>query len=462
MARSKIFEALFDEAGKQAKKGGDALKGTPHTGEDFEALLEEVGKEEVPKSVKPPGIKTISSKKNKAISPKISKTDKKPREQTPKQTVTRADSHSSGQPNRQISRHSSRQLNEHSTEHTTGQPTGHTIKHSTGQPSEHFSEKSFKHSAINSFGKPFSWMTQNQKIVFSFLVDNKNQILTYDSISLATGVPYGSVRRIIKRLTQRKYLSPPQRYRDGAIQGLSYNIDEKICQQFKEQEFFEHSIGHSIGHTTGHTIEQSFAQSDGRTFKRADNRTVDYNSSSSFLKKTTTWLDNELATNPELGYWRQKGLTAKQIQNWIKEAGCDPELMIQYLCYCRFEMIDLGLEKSKPIHNVFNWFWKIIEKTCSYPQPQGYKSFQEKQIEEKTKLLERKKAEIEKIEKVERELAEAEIEEQFRKMMADPESEQYQRCFERLSALFQKRARKGGRAFEDAMRKEFKEEWKKG
>jgi len=111
-------------------------------------------------------------------------------------------------------------------------------------------------------------------------------------------------------------------------------------------------------------------------------------SSSSYIDKTTTKgnIESILSSNPELGYWRNKGLTEKQIDQWMKTAKCSLENMIQYLCYCRFEMVDLNLEESKPVENVFNWFFKMLERTGSYPKPKGYKSHQEKQIEQKKRL----------------------------------------------------------------------------
>ncbi len=70
----------------------------------------------------------------------------------------------------------------------------------------------------------------------------------------------------------------------------------------------------------------------------------------------------------------------------MKTAECNLENMIQYLCYCRFEMVDLGMEESKPVKNVFNWFFKILERTGSYSKPKGYKSYWEKQIIEQRDL----------------------------------------------------------------------------
>lgn len=407
MARSKIFEALLEEAGKQAKRGGEALKGTTPIG----------AKKEV-----------------------VPQTDSQTVSKTVRQTLRQ----SNERPNGQSDRHSDSQIDT---------PIDSQIdRHSNRQSKEQSNRQSNRHSARHAFEDQFHWMSKNQIAIFSFLIDNKSRLTTLETISNCTGVPYGTVRGVIRKLVQKKCLSPPQRYRDGAAQGFSYNVDEGVCQQFKKHKYYRQSLRQP----NEQSKTQSSRQSDKQTVFQTGKQTVCLYSSSSFIKKPTTWLDNELAQNPELGYWRQKGLTSKQIQNWIDTTGCDPELIIQYLCYCRYEMVDLGVEETKPVNNVFNWFFKIIEKNCSYPKPKGYKSFQERQIEEKSRLLEKRKAEAEKIKNIERALAEAEIEAEFLEMIANPDGDLYKQCFDSLSDFEKKRSRKGGKAFDAAMLRVFK------
>jgi hypothetical protein len=160
-----------------------------------------------------------------------------------------------------------------------------------------------------------------------------------------------------------------------------------------------------------------------------------------------------LSTHPELGYWRQKGLTAKQILQWIKIAGCCLENMIQYLCFCRFEMIDLNMEKSKPVDNVFNWFFRIIEKTGAYPKPKGYKSFSEKQLEAERQLVEQKEQETREAQALYRRKVEAELDKKFWDMMNNPEGDVYKKCFDCLNDFQKKRT--CGKGFEMSMRSAF-------
>jgi hypothetical protein len=178
-------------------------------------------------------------------------------------------------------------------------------------------------------------------------------------------------------------------------------------------------------------------------------------SSSSYIHTTTKKIEPTLTTHPELGYWRQKGLTSKQIEQWMKTTGSTFENLIQSLCHCRFEMVDMNLEESKPIENVFNWFFRIIERTGHYPKPKGYKSFEEKQIEQEQKIIEDKEKRIQELKELSRKKWENEQEEKFWLVMNDKNGDLYKKCHSKLNS-FEKNL-KGGPVFEKSMRKVFDE-----
>ena len=252
-----------------------------------------------------------------------------------------------------------------------------------------------RHEALD----PFHWITENQAKVLSFLINQSHKITRLSDISKHTDVAYGSVRGALRTLVKENCITKPVRYRRGKFHGISYQINDAICMQFKKSVHYRQM---------------------GRQNKRqTDTKTGPLNSSSSF-KETTTNLKNILNSHPELEYWRKKGLTSKQIKQWMKAAECDSDIMIRYLCYCRYEMEITGLETSKPVHNVFNWFFKIIEKTGHYPKPKGYKSFQELKNEQERLILRDQKKEAEMAEKIYRERLEIERRKIFFEMMNDP------------------------------------------
>jgi|GEM_PF-6904044 len=193
-------------------------------------------------------------------------------------------------------------------------------------------------------------------------------------------------------------------------------------------------------------------------------------SSSSYINKKTTTTKGEfhnstsvelaaiaqvLATHPELGYWRQKKLSPQQIKKWMELTGASLESMIQSLCHCRFEMVELDLEQQRDIKNVFNWFYRIIERAGFYPRPKDYQSFEEKQIEMEKKLLAEKQERARVLKELRRQKIEAEREIAFQEMLADPSGELYQACFSRLNRFTQET--KLVSLFERAMRDAFEQ-----
>jgi hypothetical protein len=181
-------------------------------------------------------------------------------------------------------------------------------------------------------------------------------------------------------------------------------------------------------------------------------------SSSSLLNKTTTKskIETILGENPELGYWRQKGLTKKQIEEWIKVAGCNLENMIKYLCYCRFEMVDMGVEESKPVKKVYDWFFRIIEKTGHYPKPKGYRSYEEKEIERQKNFLEEKQKHLSELRELREKEKVIERDLQFEKMLKDPESEIHKRVLGMLNN-YSRKLKPNSKGFIRSMRIAFDE-----
>ena len=134
----------------------------------------------------------------------------------------------------------------------------------------------------------------------------------------------------------------------------------------------------------------------------------------------------------------------------MKTAECGLDMIIQYLCYCRFEMVDLDFEKSKPIENVFNWFFKILEKTGGYPKPKGYKSFREKKIKAEYQIAEQKEKEAKELHELYQRKFKADQDKNFWNMMNDQEGELFKKCFKKLNVFQRKKTT--GKGFEMSMR----------
>ena len=118
-------------------------------------------------------------------------------------------------------------------------------------------------------------------------------------------------------------------------------------------------------------------------------------------------------------------------------------------------MVDLNLEESKPVKNVFDWFFRLIEKTGGYPKPKGYKSFREKQLETEREIVAKREKETKELKELFDRKKKAEEDIRFWAMMNDPEGEAYKTTFAKLSPFEQKL--KSGQAFEAAMQGVFEE-----
>ena len=309
--------------------------------------------------------------------------------------------------------------------HPPNQPPNHPPEHPPSHLPESFSDK-------NIFNDPVWTLTDKQATVLAFMIESNPPSTRKKDICQYTGISEGTVKDSLRKLIKNRFILETKQFRHGRFQGFSFIKNDELCERFMRERWRQPPNHPPILFPNHPPVQPPNHPPSYLSTCPTPEPSTSY-SSSSLIKKPTTMLDDELAQNPELGYWRQKGLTNKQIQNWIDSTGCDPELIIQYLCYCRYEMVDLGLEESKPVNNALNWFFKIIEKNCSYPKPKGYKSFPERQIEEKKRLLEKKKAEVEELKNIERALAEAEIEVKFLEMMAQPDSDLYKKCFDGLT-----------------------------
>jgi hypothetical protein len=157
-----------------------------------------------------------------------------------------------------------------------------------------------------------------------------------------------------------------------------------------------------------------------------------------------------------LGYWREKGLTARQVEEWMKISDTNLSDIIQSLCHCRYEMVDMKLEEIKPVENVFNWFFRMIERVGHYPAPKGYKSFLAKRIERERQLIQDREREIAEIQAIREKKRSQERELAFQRMMNEPEGELFQACVDRLPPMA-KQIDRSGRMFEEVMRSTFEE-----
>ena len=277
---------------------------------------------------------------------------------------------------------------------------------------------------INTKGKPkISLSARQSQIYLWFKNKGKTGIFNKGLIQQQLRIPYISIRKAVQKL------------QNCGILELNYDTCQKLYE-YKLNEKIEVKL---ITKGAGSYQDQN------RTF-------------SSSSKITTTKnidLQNFLTSDPRSLYWTDKGLSEKQLQNWIEETKMSVEEIIESLEHCWFEMVHLGKEEKKDIRDVLSWFYKTVRKVGFYPPPKGFKHYEELRAEEMAKARKKRETAIEKLQEEARKDYELKRQSEFWEIMADHESEKYKRCFEKLNK-FEKQL-KGGPTFEKAMRKAFDE-----
>jgi hypothetical protein len=337
------------------------------------------------------------------------------------------------------------------THYPTDYPTDYPTVGTTGYPAE------WK----NKVADPVWALTHKQAKVLFYLVNQPDSIAQRERISRETEIPVPTVKHCIKVLSADGFISKPTKYVNRSFQGFSYTVNQGLCRQFIEKRGHEFagmknypSHYPTLYPTDCPTVDPTHYPTLGMSHGLSDGLS-DHYSSSIESKTTTTDFETLLKTDPELGYWQEKGLQCQQVLKWMEETGMTGPVMLQSLKHCRFDMVDRDIEETKPVQNVFNWFYSIIKRSGHYPKPTGYRSWNEKMIEIEQSLLDEQEAEIRRMEELRTRRYRLEAERKFQEMMNDPDGETYKAVYARLST-FEKQLG-SGLPFEKAMRSRFEE-----
>lgn len=334
---------------------------------------------------------------------------------------------------------------------TTHYPSSYPTDHPTHGPTDHPTD--WKNKAAD----PVWALTHRQAKVLFYLVNQPDSIAQRERISKDTEIPVPTIKHCIKVLAADGFISKPTKYVNRSFQGFSYTVNQGLCRQFLEKRGHEFSGSNDYPalYPTDCPTHYPAVGTSGGTSHGLSDRLSDHYSSSIESKTTTINLETLLKTDPELGYWQEKGLQCQQVQKWMEETGMSQVIMLQSLKHCRFDMVDREIEESKPVQNVFNWFYTIIKRSGHYPKPAGYKSWSEKLMEIEQALIEEQEAEIRRMEELRTRRYKLEAERKFQEMMSDPNGETYKAVYGRLSK-FEKELG-DGMPFETAMRTRFDE-----
>ena len=283
-------------------------------------------------------------------------------EHTTEHTTTHLTEQVLTQPHNHTSTQAYNQPHNHTTKHTTTQSsnikTNHTptqpINQSTNQP-PNLNNKQFEILRYIYFNRPFK-------------VKGKN------GLEGILNINYGNVRNSLVSLTKKSYIEKPFMVYNSCFNGSTCRVNEDICFAL----FGKTNIVQPNNHTTDHTIKQPHNQIFNSATDQPHNRSTtqpnnSYISSSSLIK-TTTKLNNY--NLPEFKFWIETGVTEKQISGWLEEFEIEEFLMLNFLRYAEFDLVD-----NKKITNVPNpagWLYRTLKKNHSYNKPKNFKSYTEK------------------------------------------------------------------------------------
>lgn len=399
------------------------------------------------------------------------------KEQTLNQTLNQTDSQS-------IKRIVGRSINQ-SSEHPKEQSEKHiekqTIKHSKDQSiKQDHSGMHILTAVVDRSSPPFTHFTERQSAVLAFMMHSKNKYVTLDYIAYATGLPYASVRTAIRTLRQYKYVLSTGRSRHLKTQYLYYELDEIRCKQFWEEkgalydfsrplrwddnglirpaetESPEQRKGqtkeHSVEHTEEQSLQQALTQTDSQTVKQTD-----LLSSSIFnTKLLLTEIMEIFETHPDFVFWVEEKLEPTTVLRWIEEFSDIPikaEDILLYLSRCSYDLTILN-KKASLKNTPVNYFYGCIKRNKTYLPPQGFKTLEDRILEDKRKIVEELESRVRELQELEEKEKQANIEIKFCEMMREKTGELYKACLNNIPAVF-KNSDRSGPGFKTAMKQVF-------
>ncbi|MCP3685576.1 MAG: hypothetical protein GY861_23240 [bacterium] len=303
---------------------------------------------------------------------------------------------------------------------------------------------------IPSYHEPVP-LTEKQAVLYICIKKLEGKPTSLAKIHYATRLSLNTLKKCLNKLKNEGLIHYNGFTKIGKLSGFTATITDKkmyICD------------------TTDHLIK-SVMQMDFRLLLLTEYLPeylplylADDGSSSSLLKPTTLSFNNsingeieKILTEPEMSYWQDKGLTSKQIKSWMDEFKSPLTEIVQSLCHCRFDLVDNGLEESKPIRNVWHWFYKRLDKTGYYAAPTGYTSYEEQALEREKAIVEKKQRQRDELEQLHNKKIKLQRDVAFQEMLANTDSEMYKECYANLEEYEKKKI--GTKTFDILMRNVF-------
>lgn len=287
-------------------------------------------------------------------------------------------------------------------------------------------------------------------------------------MQLHLGLAYGTLRGNIQALNRKGYVEKPYQVNIGNLKGQTCRVNIEFClplfgpsgiEEPKEKVFQHHSQSTTDNLKDRHETGQQTEQPDNQTTRQPTEQQDPSIEDSLIYKNLTTnraFFLSYFEGDPSLKYWIDRGLHQKNLSAWATLCNCDIPVLLRYMDYCRFEMVDLGREEKNtdtlsPIESVPNYFYKTIKRLGHYRKPNGYISIKQKQAAKTAMVLDELKKEADKLEQISSDIWHQQRETEFLSIFNDPESDMYKKCYAALNDFQKGRARKNYNSFKNFM-----------
>ena len=198
------------------------------------------------------------------------------------------------------------------------------------------------------------WAISRQQAKILWYLIQAGGLTQREEIAINTGVPFGTVKNVLSGLHRDGFISKPKPYIDRAFRGFSYELNRHLCEEFMadrgETVFQEDGndnrmhpgIRPVINPVTRPFNSPAYNPVTGHNTNPVTHPEIFPNSSS--LESISTTRENQdlehaLKTDPDLEWWRQKGLAVKQIESWMETGNCSATNILQSLRHFAFEMV---------------------------------------------------------------------------------------------------------------------------
>jgi len=260
-------------------------------------------------------------------------------------------------------------------------PLNHSLDHSTSLSTSHSASLSTSHSAslpLNQAGDRSvsqllvsDRLTDNQKVILSYLLETRPYITRFALIGQAVGMREATVRTVLRRLEVLDFLSF-RRARDGQIQGIAIKFNAATCEQF--------SLGLSLNQTLGHALSQPHTVSISKPLLFLEDKKIkNLNlSEKEEAERLLTLSDGDLVFFfPNLAKLGFGIIQLRQVIEKLEATGKSSDRLQVALEHANYEWgptqhLPLTDASGNPIMKPLDYVFSTLARTGYYRRPEGY------------------------------------------------------------------------------------------